>query len=156
MLITSEAFQNHSFIKEAVKRFGSQAIILGIDYKFNLVTKKNEVWTHCGTKPTTVDPIKLIEIYKSLDVGEIMLNSIDRDGMMGGYDIELGKWASKILDIPLIMCGGAGNFQHIEEIFKNTQASAAACSSVFHFGDNCPMQARTYLRNHGVEMRSIK
>ena len=64
-----------------------------------------------------------------------MLNSIDRDGMMSGYDLKLNKQISNNLDIPIISCGGAGNFGHLVELFSKTNVSAAACSSIFHFGD---------------------
>ena len=94
--------------------------------------------------------------YQDLGVGEIMINNIDRDGLMKGYDLEISNEISENLNIPLITCGGVGNFQHIVDVFSKTEVSAAACSSIFHFGDNCPMQARTYLRNHGIEMRNIK
>ena len=85
-----------------------------------------------------------------------MINNISRDGLMKGYDLEISIDISAKLSIPLITCGGAGNFLLIVDVFSKTEASAAACSSIFHFGDNCPMQARTYLRNHGIEMRNIK
>ena len=91
-----------------------------------------------------------------MGVGEIMINSIDRDGMMKGYDLDLMDLISAKLNIPTIACGGAGNFGHLVDLYKNTDITAAACSSIFHFGDNCPMQARTYMRNHGIEMRNIK
>ena len=156
VLITSAACENPNFIKEAVKVFGSQAIVAGIDYKLDKKTKKNLVWTRCGTNLTNISPVDLSEKLRLSNVGEIMLNCIDRDGMMQGYDLSLSKEISKNLDIPIISSGGAGNFEHLVELFKNTDISGAACASIFHFGDNCPIQARTYLRNHGVEMRNIK
>ena len=156
VLITSSACENPDFISKAVKVFGSQAIVAGIDYKFNKEIKKNFVWTKCGTIKTNIDPVELSKKLRSINVGEIMLNSIDRDGMMDGYDLSLSKKISENLDIPVIACGGAGNFQHLVELFKKTDVSGAACASIFHFGDNCPLQARTYLRNHGIEMRNIK
>ena len=134
VLITTAAYENHDFILKAVKNFGSQAIVGGI-----------------STTPLSF-AIKLEE----LGVGEIMLNCINKDGMMKGYDKKTTNEISSKLNLPVITCGGAGNFQHVVSLFKETNAAAAACSSLFHFGDNCPMQARTYLRNHGVEMRAIK
>ncbi len=156
VLINSAACESPNLIEEAVKVFGSQAIIAGIDYKFDSLSNEDKVWIKCGTKITNENPIELSKKYRSLNVGEIMMNSIDRDGMMSGYDLKLNKQISNNLDIPIISCGGAGNFGHLVDLFNNTDVSAAACSSIFHFGDNCPMQARTYLRNHGIEMRIIK
>ena len=155
VLITTSAYENSDFILEAVKYFGSQAIIGGIDYKLDR-DEKNYVWTHCGTKKTKISPLEFSLKLQDLGVGEIMINSIDRDGMMKGYDLDLLDLISKKLDLPIIACGGAGNFGHLVDLYKNTDVAAAACSSIFHFGDNCPMQARTYMRNHGIEMRNIK
>ena len=156
VLINTSAFENYDFIKQAVKKFGSQAIILGIDYKYNTDINQNRVWTHSGTIQTRAEPFKLSQIYQDLNVGEIMLNSIDLDGMMNGYDIELANKVSKNIDIPVILCGGAGNFNHLAEAFNNTEVAATACGSLFHFGDNSPIRARSYLKNQGILMRSIK
>ena len=156
VLITTSALYDKKLIQKSVKKFGSQAIIAGIDYKFDEKQNKNLVWTHCGNKKTNLSPLELAKNYQDLGVGEILINNIDRDGLMKGYDLEISNEMSVNLNIPLITCGGAGNFQHIVDVFNKTEVSAAACSSIFHFGDNCPMQARTYLRNHGIEMRNIK
>ena len=156
VLINSSAFEDHDFIKKAVKRFGSQAIILGIDYKLDNKIGQNIVWTHCATKQTNLEPFKLAKIYKDLNVGEIMLNSIDRDGMMSGYDIDLANKVSKAINIPVILSGGAGNFHHLVDAFNKTEVAAVACASLFHFGDNSPMRARSHLKNQGIKMRSIK
>ena len=101
----------------------------------NKESKKNLVWTKCGTKETNIGPFELSKKLRSLNVGEIMINSIDRDGMMNGYDLKLSKEISGNLDIPVITCGGAGNFQHLVELFKKTDVSGAACASIFHFGE---------------------
>ena len=154
--LNSSAFENREFIKKAVEKFGSQAIMLGIDYKYDNQNNKNKVWTHCGTKKTDIEPFELSQIYNDLNVGEIMLNSIDRDGMMTGYDVELTEKVSKAIEIPIILCGGAGNFSHLVDAFNKTEVAAVACASLFHFGDNSPMRARSYLKNKGIKMRSIK
>ena len=155
VLITTEALYNNSLITESAKKFGSQAIVTGIDYKFDQ-EKKIFCLDTFRKKKTNLSPLKLAKVYQDLGAGEVMINNIDRDGLMRGYDLEISQQISSILKVPMITCGGAGNFQHILNLFSKTEVSAAACSSIFHFGDNCPMQARTYLRNHGIEMRNIK
>ena len=75
---------------------------------------------------------------------------------MDGYDIDLGSKVSEKLKIPVTISGGAGNFYHLLELFKKTEASAAACGSIFHFGDNSPLRARSYLKNEGILVRKIK
>ena len=75
---------------------------------------------------------------------------------MQGYDIETLKIISSKLNIPVIACGGAGNFSHFIEAFNETEVSALACASLFHFGDNNPFRARSYLKNAGIQVRKVK
>ena len=75
---------------------------------------------------------------------------------MEGYDLEMADKVAQAVKIPVIACGGAGNFMHLVDLLQETQASAAACASIFHFGDNNPIRARSYLRNLGVPMRVLK
>ena len=75
---------------------------------------------------------------------------------MMGYDLDTANEVSSIVKIPVIVCGGAGNFLHLVDLFKKTEASAAACASLFHFGNNDPIQARSYLRNYKIKMRITK
>ena len=91
-----------------------------------------------------------------LGAGEILLNSIDRDGMMEGYDLEYADKFSREINVPLIVCGGAGNYMHLADLLNNTSISAAACASLFHFGDNNPIRARSYLKNLDIPMRMLK
>ena len=156
VVITSSIINTPKVLEDVAKLFGSQCIVAGIDYKYNESKNYNEVWIDCGKKNTQVildDYIKTIDNYGA---GEILLNSIDRDGGMSGYDVENIKKIAEQTTIPVIACGGAGNFNHILEIFKKTEVSAAACSSMFHFGDYNPIQIRTYLRNQNIEMRRVK
>ena len=81
---------------------------------------------------------------------------MDHDGLMKGYDLEVIKKAKKILNIPIIACGGAGNFEHLEKLFMETDVEAAACASIFHFGDNNPIRLRSYLKNKNIPMRILK
>jgi cyclase len=90
------------------------------------------------------------------DAGEILLNCIDRDGSMSGYDLEMAQRVAAAVPVPVIVAGGAGNFMHLAELLRDTDASAAACASLFHFGDNNPIRARSYLRNLNIPMRVLK
>ena len=156
VVITTSAIENPKLIEDVSKKFGSQCVIAGIDYKTDLKTKKRTVWSNCGTKETNDCPVNLSKKLESLGAGEIIINSITNDGMMQGYDILTAKEISSSLNIPVIVCGGAGNFEHLVEVFKTTDVSAVACSSLFHFGDNNPIRARSHLRNHGIDMRITK
>ena len=156
VVINTSIVYNPELLKDISKLYGSQSIVASIDYKYNLEKKKNEVWVECGKKNTRLFLNDHIKNIVQLGVGEVLINSIDRDGLMNGYDIQTLKDISSSLSIPVIACGGAGNFNHILNLFNSSDVSAAACSSIFHFGDYNPIQIRTYLRNHNINMRYIK
>ena len=154
VVVTTAAVTHPQLLGQIVERFGKQSLVAGIDYKYN--GDLANVWTHCGTKKTKLDPISHAIHLAELGAGEILLNSIDHDGVMEGYDLELVENVAEAVNIPVIACGGAGNFKHLVDLLKETQASAGACASIFHFGDNNPIRARSYLRNMDVPMRVLK
>ena len=154
VVVTSSAVTSPSLLAEIVDRFGSQSLVAGIDYKYEGNAAK--VWIRCGSERTVYDPVEHAIFLASSGAGEIFLNCIDNDGMMEGYDLLMAKKVAAAVDIPVVVCGGAGNFMHLVELFKETQASASACASIFHFGDNNPIRARSFLRNHDVPMRVLK
>jgi cyclase len=117
-------------VKEATLQYGSQSIIASIDVKKNFFGKY-EVFTNSGTQNTKLDPVKFAIKMKELGVGEILLNSIDRDGVMKGYDIELVSSITSVIDIPLIACGGAGSLDHMHDAITLGKASAVAAGSLF-------------------------
>jgi imidazole glycerol-phosphate synthase subunit HisF len=153
VIINSAAINNFELINAASKRFGKQAIIISIDLK-----KENGqyvIYTNSGKKRENVSFLEHLKMVEDAGAGEIIINSIDNDGMMGGYDIELLKLAKGGCSIPIVICGGAGNFEHLYEGFQNN-AHAVACASLFHFGDNNPTRARSFLLNKGVAMKNLK
>ena len=154
VVVNTAAVTDPQLVTEIVKRFGTQSLIVGIDYRHDEDSSK--VWIRCGTEKTQLDPVEHAVQVAELGAGEILLNSIDRDGVMKGYDLLLADKVSQAVNIPVIVCGGAGNFKHIAELLKGTQASAAACASVFHFEITIQFCARSYLRNSGVDMRVLK
>lgn len=153
VLITSEAMHNISIIKESAKIYGSQCIVAGLDYK--KIDNKYTVFSNSGKLKTNLDFLEYAERLQDFGAGEILLNSIDRDGMMNGYDLETINKVSTMLKIPVIACGGAGSFDHIENLFKKTNVSAAACASIFNFADNNPFRLRAYLKNKGIPVREL-
>jgi imidazole glycerol-phosphate synthase subunit HisF len=154
VVVTSAAVTNQALVGEIAERFGRQCIVAGIDYRGSGNVAR--VCIRCGTEMTDIDPITHAKKLESLGAGEIFLNSIDRDGSMQGYDLDLAEEIASTVSVPVIMCGGAGNFMHLVELLKDTSVSAAACASVFHFGDNNPIRARSYLRNLNVPMRVLR
>lgn len=154
VVINSATITEPQFIRQAAEKFGNQCIVAGIDFK--QTDDGPRVWINCGTEPTELEPVSHAIDMQERGAGEIFLNSIDNDGMMDGYDLEIIHTVSQAVSIPVIGCGGAGNFQHLHDLLHATEASAAACASLFHFGDNSPIRARSYLQNNGLQMRTLK
>ncbi len=154
IVVNTSCVKNPSLIKEISEEFGEQCVIGSIDYKIS--NNLREVWIKSGKLNTNLDPLEHAKNLIKLGAGEILLNSIDRDGMMEGYDLEYADKVSKEINVPLIVCGGAGNYMHLADLLNNTSISAAACASLFHFGDNNPIRARSYLKNLDIPMRMLK
>lgn len=130
--INSFAVKNPEFIAKAAEVFGSSTIVVALDVKKSLFGKYS-VYTNGGTENTGKDPVEFARLAEKMGAGELLLNSIDRDGMMQGYDIELIKKIAHNISIPLIVLGGAGNIQHMHEAIKTGGASAVAAGSFFVF-----------------------
>lgn len=154
VVITTAAYENPTLISALAERFGTQCVVAGIDYRGT--PESERAWIRCGTQPTGADVIALAQKFAALGAGEIFLNSIDRDGTMEGYDLVFAERVANAVPVPVVACGGAGNFAHLAELLNGTSISGAACASIFHFGDNNPIRARSFLRNAGVPCRVLK
>jgi len=153
VLINTSAATNPSLVEQAANMFGRQCIVSGVD-----VRKENEkyrIYTHCGSQPTDLDLTQHVQKLEVMGTGEFLINSIDRDGMMNGYDGVLLKMVVSMTKRPVIACGGAGNFQHLFDAFDLYGAHAVACASLFHFGDNNPIRARSFLKNKGIPVKNV-
>lgn len=154
VVITTEAVRQPALIGRAAEMFGAQCVVAGIDYRGG--PDDARVWIQCGTEATALHPVDHAKRMAELGAGEIFLNSIDRDGCMQGYDLEMAARVADAVPVPVIVCGGAGHFMHLAEAFQQTAVSATACASLFHFGDNNPIRARSYLRNLKIPLRVLK
>lgn len=132
VIINSYAAENPAFIREASELFGSQSIVVSIDVKKNFFGKY-EVCIRSGENRTKMHPVDFAAKMQEMGAGEIFLNSIDRDGMMKGFDLELIKIVSEAVSIPVIACGGAATTSHFAEAVKSSGASAVAAGSMFVF-----------------------
>jgi cyclase len=150
--INTAAVTSPGFITEAASRFGDQCIVVSIDYKRG-ADGRDRVVSHCGKMVTDLDPLEFALRMQDAHAGEILLTSIDRDGAMTGYDIELIEKLSDKLDIPLIGSSGAGSLSHCHQAL-DAGASAITISSMFIFTDHSPIKVRTYLASNGVQVRS--
>jgi len=134
VVINSFATENPWFVKEAAETFGTSTIVVTIDAKkmFN----RYEVMKFSGTKSTGFEPVEFAIKMQEMGVGEIMINSIGRDGTMAGYDIELIRSVADAVDVPVIACGGAGSIQDFIKGIKEGNASAVSAGSYFVFHGN--------------------
>ena len=123
--INSQAVESPDFIRRAAKEFGNQSIVASIDVKRKLIGKY-EVFTKSGTNPTGLGPVEHAKRMEEMGAGEILLTSIDRDGTWEGYDLDLIKTVAEAVNVPLIVCGGAGS---IEDFRKAVDAGASACAA---------------------------
>ena len=131
VVVNSYAVKNPFFITECAELFGSQSIVVSIDVKKSLFGKY-EVYIHSGRKRIKLDLVAHAIRMEELGAGELLLNSIDKDGAMNGYDIELIKTVTESVNIPVIACGGAGKLQDFL-LAKRAGASAVAAGSMFVF-----------------------
>lgn len=129
--INNTALTNPLFIKQAADKFGSSTIVVSIDVSKNLFGKY-QIHNRNKVKTTFSDPIQMAEQMNKLGAGELLINSVDRDGMMNGFDTELIKRISSSVDIPVVACGGAGNLSHFKPAI-DSGASAIAAGSMFVF-----------------------
>ena len=150
--INTAAVRNENLIKESAQKFGSQCIVVAVDAK-KVNNDKWEIFTHGGRKPTGKDVLKFVEKMESFGAGEILLTSMDRDGTKKGYDLDLIKKVSNLVNIPVIASGGVGNLEHLHQGFKIGKASAALAASIFHFGEFSIQDAKKYLDSQGIPVR---
>ena len=150
--INTAAVKDENLITEATKKFGSQCIVVAVDAK-KVKNDKWEVFTHGGRKPTGKDVLKFVKKMESLGAGEILLTSMDRDGTKKGYDLDLTKKVSNLINIPVIASGGVGNLEHLHQGFKIGKASAVLAASIFHFGEHSILDAKQYLDSKGIAVR---
>lgn len=151
--INTYAIENPSFVESAANKFGSQCIVISVDVKLNPISGKKEVYKNFGKEFTGLDPAEWCKILENLGAGEILLNSVDRDGTGLGYDLELVKTISDSVKIPVIALGGVGNFKHFVEGLNEGGATAVAAANIFHFTELSIINAKKYLQSHGVDVR---
>lgn len=130
VVINSYALENPEFIRNSADQFGSQSIVVSIDVKRNF-WGKYEIRGNSGKNKIPVDITNYVQQIEKLGAGEIMINSIDRDGTWAGYDIELLKIITSITEVPIVACGGAGKLQDFEKAVKEGGVSAVAAGSLF-------------------------
>jgi imidazole glycerol-phosphate synthase subunit HisF len=130
IVINTAAIENPNFISECVDIFGSQSVVVSIDVKKS-VFNNYQVFSHCGSKKTKLDALKWARKAVELGAGEIFINSINNDGTMLGYDLDIITKISNAVHVPVIACGGAGSFNDLQLGYSKGKASALAAGSLF-------------------------
>ena len=151
--LNTAAINHPQLIADASRRFGNQCIVLAIDAKREPDGKSWRVYTHGGRNPTELDAVAWARQAVSLGAGEILLTSMDCDGMQTGYDVALTRAISDAVSVPVIASGGAGKMEHFAEVLDTGHASAVLAASLFHFGTFTIPQVKDYLATHGVPVR---
>jgi len=151
--INSATYTNPNLIKQASDIYGVQCIVVSIDVKRH-DDGTYECFSHAGQTPTGKNPVEWAKEMSSQGAGELLVTSIDRDGTMDGYDIDLIKSIADAVNIPVIASGGAGNYQDMYDVINDGRASAIAAASIFHFTEQTPMEAKKFLADKGIPVRN--
>lgn len=149
--LNTGAFENPKLIKQAAEKYGSQAVVISIDYR--LIDGQAIVFTNFGQNNTGKPVLNWVKECENLGAGEIFLNSIDRDGKANGYDIKIIGKVVASTKLPVIACGGAGSPEHFVELAKKTNVSAIAAGNLFHFTELSYPRAKTLLKKEKLNFR---
>lgn len=150
--VNSGAIKNPQLIKEAAMKYGNQCVVISADVK--RVDGKFLVFAKGGRENTGIEAISWIKKCVDLGAGEVVVNSIDTDGVKGGFDIELLKLVCEAVSVPVIASGGAGNIRHFVELFKEIpDIDAGLAASIFHFGEVKIADLKQELKNEGITVR---
>lgn len=149
--VNSGAIANPALIHSAAEKYGDQCVVLSMDVK--RVGGQFKVFSHGGRYETELNAVEWARFGQANGAGEIVVNSIDTDGVKGGFDLEMLNAVCGVVNIPVIASGGAGGINHFIELFKNTNADAGLGASIFHYGETNIKQLKTALKEAGIEVR---
>ena len=150
--VNTAAFDSPELVTAGARRFGSQAIVVAIDVVRH-ADDRLEVLVDRGRRATGVDPVAWASEAEARGAGEILLQSVDRDGTGAGYDVDLVARVSAAVDVPVVALGGAGTYEHLGKAVA-AGASAVAAANIFHFKELSDRNAKRALQRAGVEVRA--
>lgn len=153
VLVNTEAVRRPAFITEIAQQYGAQCVVVSIDARKRAVGTY-EVCTEWGMHGTGLDPAAWAKEAEARGAGEILVTSIDRDGSLEGYDDALTRRVVDAVTIPVLACGGAGNWQHLVNGFREGGASAVCTANIYHFTESSIRSAKEYLHRAGIDVRA--
>tara|TARA_B100001175_G_C19503990_1_gene639803 strand:- start:133 stop:879 length:747 start_codon:yes stop_codon:yes gene_type:complete len=149
--INTSAFYKPNFLKNAFDKFGKQSIVVSIDYK--KIKDEPIVFTNSGSKNTGENLFRYAEKLQNIGVGEVLINSIDHDGLMKGYDEKIFKKLDKESDLKIICSGGLKSFEDIKSLYNSTKIRAFSMSSAFHYTELTPLVLKRQLNDFNIPVR---
>ena len=149
--VNTQAFRDPVFIKNSIKNFGSQSIIVSVDYK--IIKSKFYVFICSGSINTNIELKEYLKKLNDIGVKEVMLTSIDHDGMMEGYDLKNISYANLNYDFKVIASGGAGSKKDVLDLILSSKIDALSCSSIFHFTEITPLSLKKFLGENNINIR---
>lgn len=152
--ICTKATEDLSFVENLASEFGSQAVVVIVDYKW--VNGRPEIFSNHASVRVPMDIRTFLTEIQKLGAGEIVLQNIELEGSKSGLDQLIVPYVEDLIEVPLILSGGTGNFDHLKRALQHELVNGVACGSLFYFGDNSPIRARAYLRNTGIAMRKAR
>lgn len=155
VVMNTVAYHDPKVITETANRFGAQAVIVCIDVRWDARASDYVLYGHNGTVVAQPKLEQHVAQVVAAGAGEIMIQSIDRDGRMGGFDLEAIRRVMSVSSTPVIGAGGSGNYEQLKEAFLETQVSGLACGSLFNFSDSNPLRAKAFLANYGLPFKKV-
>jgi len=152
VVVNSGAVHDPSLITEIARNYGAQCVVLSIDAR-RLPDGRHEVFSDFGAKPTGMNPVDWARRAEDLGAGEILITSIDRDGSLQGYDLELCRKVSEAVSVPVLALGGAGSWKHFADAITTGGASAVCTQNIYHFTEASIASAKAYLAKQGFAVR---
>ena len=156
VVVNTGALQSPDLITEISRLYGAQCVVLSIDAKKigeGQEGDKYEVYSTFGAEPTGMSPSEWAAKGEELGAGEVMITSIERDGWLQGYDIELCRQVHDAVSVPVLVLGGAGAWKHFTEVFKECDVSAVCTQNIFHFTEQSIHSAKAFLAKNGIDVR---
>ena len=155
VVLNSILYNGLDIVRNIADKFGSQSIVASIDIRRDDDENFFSLYSNCGRKKENIDLLELLYLLEKSGAGELFINSINNDGVMMGYDVALIKYVMDHTNLPVIACGGAGNYGHLKDAFAQSDVNALACGSMFNFGDNNPIRAKAFLSNYGFLFKKV-